>query len=236
MTRSVVILAAAVALCIFLALDGPILRAGRRRGHAAASQGLPTWIAPVLVFAGTTALIGGPMGLSMGVCAGMGVALALPRLESLSSRRQRISRDRSLPLFVDLVAACLAAGVNTEASLMAAAQAVGDPLRSEIEYAVTSIRWGADPLAIWASVGQIGGLQELSQALVRSLDSGASLAELLPALARDARERQRTRVEARTRTAGVRLMAPLGLMFLPAFVLLGVVPVVVSWANLILGF
>jgi hypothetical protein len=30
-------------------------------------------------------------------------------------------------------------------------------------------------------------------------------------------------------------MAPLGLTFLPAFILLGVVPVVASWATLLLG-
>jgi hypothetical protein len=41
-------------------------------------------------------------------------------------------------------------------------------------------------------------------------------------------------VEARVRSAGVRLTAPLGLAFLPAFVLLGVVPVVAAWVTALL--
>ena len=196
---------------------------------------MPRWIAPLMIFVGSAFLVGGPGGILIGVVAAVGVTVTLPRFESVAARRDRLSREKNLPLFVDLVAACLAAGVTTDDSLIAAARAVGPPLSDEIEIAVTSIRWGANPRDVWASLGAFDGLRELSVALTRSLESGASLAELLPQLADDARDRKRTRVEARTRTAGVRLMGPLGLMFLPAFVLLGVVPVVASWAGVILG-
>jgi len=62
--------------------------------------------------------------------------------------------------------------------------------------------------------------------LCRASLSGASPAPMLDALAVDQRERQRLAGEAAARRAGVAMVAPLGLCFLPAFVLLGVVPLV----------
>jgi pilus assembly protein TadC len=233
MNALVIITALAVAAFIYVFLRTPSTRIRGQR--PVANLGLPRWLAPLLIFAGCAVLIGGVSGVVIGVVVAMSATVALPKFESRATRRDRLSRESYLPLFVDLVAACLDAGVNTYDSLVAAAHAVEPPLRDEIERAVTSIRWGADPVDVWASIGEIDGLRELAKALTRSLESGASLAELLPQLAHDARDRKRTRVEARTRTAGVRLMGPLGLMFLPAFVLLGVVPVVASWATLILG-
>ena len=71
----------------------------------------------------------------------------------------------------------------------------------------------------------------------RSADSGAALATLLPRVAADLRERRRSTVEIAVRGVGVRLTAPLGLAFLPAFVLLGVVPVVAALgADLLTGW
>jgi Flp pilus assembly protein TadB len=233
MNSTVVVIAGAVAAFIYVLIGG----SGPRKiaGASTANRGLPKWLAPLLIFVGCAVLIGGPLGILIGLAIAGGATVVLPTFESVAARRDRLSREKYLPLFVDLVAACLAAGVNTDDSLLAAARAVGPPLSNEIELAVISIRWGSDPIDVWASVGEIDGLRELAMALTRSLESGASLAELLPQLAHDARDRKRTRVEARTRTAGVRLMGPLGLMFLPAYILLGVVPVVASWASLILG-
>ncbi len=233
MTTVGFVTAAAVALVIVLLLPGDPHPIGRKRARW--GLGIPRWLAPVVLFAGGAMLIGGGLGVLIGGAAGIAAAILLPRLESGQARRERLARQSCLPLFVELVAACLSAGVNTDDSLLVAAQAVGPPLEAEIGYAVTSIRWGADPRTVWRATARVDGLAELSRALERSLESGASLAELLPQLAHDVRDRERTQVEARTRTAGVRLMAPLGLMFLPAFVLLGVIPVIASWAGLILG-
>jgi hypothetical protein len=69
--------------------------------------------------------------------------------------------------------------------------------------------------------------------VARSQQTGAPLSTLLPRVAEQARAAHRVRAEARIRTAAVRLTAPLGVAFLPAFVLLGVVPVVASWAGLL---
>ncbi|MCU1692975.1 MAG: hypothetical protein JWM64_2066, partial [Frankiales bacterium] len=54
-------------------------------------------------------------------------------------------------------------------------------------------------------------------------------------LAAEARASATARAEQRARRAGVLAVAPLGLCFLPAFVLLGVVPVVVGLAGPLLA-
>jgi hypothetical protein len=58
---------------------------------------------------------------------------------------------------------------------------------------------------------------------------------MVAAVADDQRRRRRWSAEAAARRAGVHAVGPLVLCFLPAFVLLGVVPVVLSIAAEVLG-
>jgi len=66
------------------------------------------------------------------------------------------------------------------------------------------------------------------RAAQRSGHSGAALAGSLTRVADDLRADVVAATEARARTAGVLVVLPLGLCFLPAFVLTGLVPVVVG--------
>ncbi|WP_324278641.1 hypothetical protein [Blastococcus brunescens] len=66
-------------------------------------------------------------------------------------------------------------------------------------------------------------------------ESGAAAAPALRALAADGRSAARSATEAAVRRAGVWVLAPLGLCFLPAFVCLGVVPLVLGLAGDLLG-
>lgn len=65
--------------------------------------------------------------------------------------------------------------------------------------------------------------------------AGAPVAELLRAEARRLRRAARAAGAARAAALGVRLMLPLGVCVLPAFVLLGVVPLVISVVSGTLG-
>ncbi|MEQ7007640.1 type II secretion system F family protein [Actinopolymorpha sp. B17G11] len=91
-------------------------------------------------------------------------------------------------------------------------------------------RRGAPP---WQrSAGRVGDLPRrpvlasFGRAMVRVWDSGAPLAVTLERLAADARRTRRARAEQKARAVGVRSAVPLALCFLPAFVLVGVVPLV----------
>ncbi|WP_239393361.1 type II secretion system F family protein, partial [Frankia sp. CiP3] len=65
-----------------------------------------------------------------------------------------------------------------------------------------------------------------ARALARTEDSGARLAATLARLADQTRAHHQEHALAAARRAGVTAVAPLGLCFLPAFLALGVVPVI----------
>lgn len=188
----------------------------------------------LVLAAGAALLLGGPTGIVTGVALGIGVRLVVPRLESRRDRDRRERLSRQAPLTVDLVAACLASGSGLEVSLSAAARAVGAPTSEVLHSAVAALRLGADPQQVWADLAAEPGLGALARAVSRSQQTGAPLAQLLPRVAAEVRATERARVDARIRTAAVRLTAPLGAALLPAFFLLGVVPVVASWVDALL--
>lgn len=70
--------------------------------------------------------------------------------------------------------------------------------------------------------------QEIAGLLRFSHATGAPIAALLHDRARDLRSRARRRAQAQAAALSVKLVVPLGLCVLPAFFLLGVVPVVIS--------
>jgi len=190
--------------------------------------------AAVVVALGAAVLLGGAGGAALGIALGVATWMVVPRLQTSADRSRRLELARQAPLVVDLLAACLASGASVEAAVAAASRAVPGAAGDVLSTATAALRLGADPVDVWRTVGQLPELSGLARAAARSAATGAPLATLLPRVADDLRATHRSEVEARTRTAAVRLTAPLGVAFLPAFVLLGVVPVVASWVGTLL--
>jgi pilus assembly protein TadC len=71
-------------------------------------------------------------------------------------------------------------------------------------------------------------VRRIVAAAVRSQHSGAAFAGALHRVAEDLRADRLIAADAAARRAGVLIVLPLGLCFLPAFVLAGLVPVVVA--------
>jgi pilus assembly protein TadC len=74
----------------------------------------------------------------------------------------------------------------------------------------------------------VPGAARLIAAAVRTSASGAALAGALGRLADDLRADRAVSAESAARRAGVFIVLPLGLCFLPAFILAGLTPVVVA--------
>ena len=92
---------------------------------------------------------------------------------------------------------------------------------------------GADPAQAWAQAGapadrHIAAFLRMAR---RSAASGAALARGVEELAGDLRAEAADGARARAERASVLIAGPLGLCFLPAFVCLGVVPVVAGLAG-----
>ena len=157
----------------------------------------------------------------------------LRRLEPASVRRRREAIDEALPLAVDLLASCLAAGQAPAVALQQVTDVVDHPLRDELQEVATRLRLGADPIRVWRDVAAHPQLGSWGRTVLRAVDSGASVADAMAAHADDLRQASRSRVEARARAVGVRAALPLGVCLLPAFVLLGVVPLVAGSLSVV---
>jgi pilus assembly protein TadC len=77
-------------------------------------------------------------------------------------------------------------------------------------------------------------VDRLVRVVARASRTGAPMAESVRLLAADEAERARWDALERARRAGVQAVGPLAACFLPAFVLLGVVPMIVGVARTVL--
>ena len=154
----------------------------------------------------------------------------LARMEPAERRRRTARLLADLPVALDLLAACLSGGVPWGDAVDAVAAAIGGPLGAELRGVSVQVRLGADPAVAWLALVREPGLAPLARTAARATHSGTALAPSLARLARDQRRSAHAGAAARARAAGVRAVAPLGLCFLPAFVLLGIVPAVAGIA------
>jgi Flp pilus assembly protein TadB len=212
--------AAFVVVAAVLAARPP--RAPRRLARLAARQAAPVlrtrppthtvWaVAAAAALAAAVAL--GPWA---GVAAG-GIAVVLGR------RRPAPMAPLDVPLVADLMAACLAAGATFGDALRAAAGA--SPAAGDICRPVAArLAAGTPPREAWAGWLERPELATIARACVRAADSGSATTPELRRAGDRIRSQRRAELARRAQRAGVWAVLPLGLCFLPAFVLVGIVP------------
>ena len=207
------------------------------RSPRAASGAGPTSpaVSAVGAASGVWFLVGGWPGVPVGAVAGVLAWRVLSRREPTVLRRRREALERGVPLTVDLLAASLSVGSAPAAALARVLDAVDPPLRDELRTPVARLRLGADPVVVWAEMARHPQLGPIGRCLLRATESGAPVADALQRLSADQRHQARTEVEARARAVGVKAAAPLGLCLLPAFVLLGIVPLIAGLLPVLLG-
>lgn len=183
------------------------------------------------------------------------------RTGALPARRWSVARvgrqaaaEPSLPFAIDLLAVCLRAGMTTSAALRSVASVLpgdGHPgtvtagkataaarvpaLPVVLARVAAATELGSEPAAAWGDWIGDQSYGRLARALVVTGESGSAVAGRLGAVAEQLRIVAGQEAMIRGQRAGVALMAPLGLCFLPAFVCLGVVPVVVGIAGRVFG-
>lgn len=180
-------------------------------------------------------LVGGSLGVLGGVVVGVVVHRTLGRREPAADRRHREEVARGLPFAVDLLAVALAAGAAPSTALRAVATAVDGPVAEELAAVARGLTVGRDPAQVWGDAARRPGLGGLGRAMLRAVESGSSVSDALARLAEDLRAGARVEAESRARTVGVRAAVPLGLCLLPAFVLVGVVPLVAGMVGTLLS-
>lgn len=167
-------------------------------------------------------------------------------------------------LVLDLVASALAAGTPPEGALAVVGGAVGGARGAALERVAARLRLGSDWSSAWQddghasvagrstarasqsadspSAGQSARREQpgadiaaLRRALGLAVATGAPASGLLAETAADVRRRRHRQAQAAAARLGVRMVLPLGLCSLPAFVAWAVLPVVLSLAGQLLG-
>lgn len=133
----------------------------------------------------------------------------------------------------DVLAACLASGMAVSAAASAASTSAPPALARILTRAADMLALGADAATAWADPGS--ALDDPARALMRlarrSAESGTALAQGVADLAAESRSNAADAARATAERAGVLIAAPLGVCYLPAFLCLGIVPVVVGLAG-----
>lgn len=158
--------------------------------------------------------------------------------------QQRVRADDPLAAAstFDLFAACLAAGLAVSTAAAAVVPSAPPALAPLLRRAAELLALGADPAKAWAAgaegnsiVLQDKNAEALLRLARRSAASGSALADGVAELAAQTRHEAATSADAVAERASVLVAGPLGLCFLPAFLCLGVIPVVVGLAGDVLG-
>lgn len=152
------------------------------------------------------------------------------------ARRRRRTAGRAADALVvaagwDLLAACLRAGLPVAEALHAVAVGMPAAVREALRGTGDLLALGAGPEEAWRPVLECPQSAPLAAAARRSARSGTALAGVAADLAARMRAEQADAAEAHAQRAGVLITGPLGLCFLPGFLCLGVVPVVIGLAG-----
>lgn len=158
------------------------------------------------------------------------VALALPPLRARRRALRQAERAAdAVPDTVDLLALALGSGLAVAGALRLVAPRAPPPLGAALVAAVVRFDHGeALEAALARVVERCPPARPLVAVLVAAHCDGVAAADPLARLADELRAERRRRAEARARQVPVRLLFPLVGCTLPAFVLVTVVPAVMS--------
>ncbi|MFE5912342.1 type II secretion system F family protein [Streptomyces wedmorensis] len=198
-----------------------------------ARAGPPPWLARALAPLAAVGLGWALFGTVGGLCAGVLVAAGLR--QGSAKRASAPSDDdeaaRHLPLAADLLAACAASGAGPGEAAEAVGRSLGGPLGERLTRTAAELRLGGEPAEVWRRFGALPGATGLARCMERAGSSGAPAAEAVARHATALRAARARSAETRARRAQVLISAPVGLCFLPAFLAVGVAPVVIGLAT-----
>ena len=141
--------------------------------------------------------------------------------------REATPATASVALAIDLMAACLEAGAPLPAALSAGSTAASGASAAALAATAAALLRGGEATA-WAGCAADPRLAGVVRICQRVGTTGAAVADDLRRLAAEQRRGHQAERRRRAERSAVWVVLPLGLCFLPAFLLLSVVPVVAA--------
>lgn len=134
---------------------------------------------------------------------------------------------------LDVFGACLSSGMAVASAACATAPTAPRSLAVVLERAGQLLALGADAETAWSHPADAHDdhVETLCRLARRSAASGTALAQAVRELADQSRQDAADAAKGAAERASVLIAGPLGLCYLPAFVCLGLVPVVVGLAG-----
>lgn len=172
--------------------------------------------------------LGDPAAGALLACAGAAAPILLARRRE---RGRRGAVDSQVPQLLDALAAACSAGLSVPTALRRSAGAVDGPLAEELEGVADRVAMGARWREELGELAERSGSHDLRRAiktLSRAETLGSPLAQTVADLAEEVRAVRGARLAERARRAPVKMLFPLVFLVLPAFLLLTVVPVLLS--------
>ena len=133
-----------------------------------------------------------------------------------------------IPHALELLASCLGAGLPLTSATAAVVSVYTGPVREDLSTVLRLIDLGVSEADAWRTLRGHPELGSVAVDLARSAQWGTTLVDTLNHHARAARQRRQAALQVAARSVGVRSVLPLMTCFLPAFLLIGIVPAVVS--------
>jgi pilus assembly protein TadC len=155
-------------------------------------------------------------------------AIGLGALEPATSRKRQRRLIMETPQALDLLAACLAAGLPPRNATAAVVSVFDGPLAEDLGAVARAVEVGLADATAWRSLRGHPQLGEAAVDLARAVESGTRMVETLTFYAREARQRRAAAVESSAKAVGVRCVLPMMICFVPSFIVMGVLPAVVS--------
>ena len=130
---------------------------------------------------------------------------------------------------LDIISACLRAGMPLSQARAASADGASPELAEPLRQCSARLAVGAD--SAWDSLADTPALVPLATTGRRASESGTVVAQALEDTATTYRSLAHDAAQAVAEKAGVLIAGPLALCFLPAFVVLGLVPTIAGLAD-----
>lgn len=177
-----------------------------------------------------------PVGVLVAIVGGWLAALPVSVVAWFGARRlirePRLAVDPlRLAAGWDLLAACLRAGMPVPTAIRVVADRIPGDGGTALRAAADLLALGADPADAWRPVADVPVTAAFARSAKRTARSGTELAAVATALADEVRVSASDASETRAQRAGVLIAGPLGLCFLPAFMCLGIAPVIAGLAG-----
>ncbi|TXJ03953.1 MAG: hypothetical protein E6Q27_09215 [Aeromicrobium sp.] len=207
----------------------PLPQSAESRGKRVDPELLVFMLWPLLGF-----LVLGVMGLVLGTVTAPLVRAWVARLDSAESRQREAHITADVPIALGLMGAVVASGRTIESTVALVAKHTRGPLGDTLQAVSMQLDVCVDPQPVWRGLAETP-LARVGRTFARTAESGSSVVLSIQHAANSARKDRSERKSLAGKQVATKTAIPLGLCFLPAFVFIGIVPLVLGLSSGVLS-